>query len=70
MHTGEPGCAVAEGIDSGELAAARVDAYRDLAGELAALAEELEEHERVTRRRRDARSRPNRANAKRRFNDQ
>ena len=59
-HGGEPGCAVAAAVDAGRLVAARVTSFRDLAAELDVLADEREEHDRLLRRRRDARRRSGR----------
>jgi ribosome biogenesis GTPase len=59
-HRGEPGCAVEDAVGRGHIAAIRLEGYRDLAVELDELGAEREEHERMQRRRRDARARKGR----------
>ena len=60
-HDGEPGCAVKAAVAAKRLSSDRVIAHRDLQNELDELEDDLEEHERVTRRRRDARVRGGRS---------
>lgn len=61
QHSAEPGCAVRDAVEGGRLTARRVEAYGDLAAELAELQDEVEERERAERRRRDARARSGRS---------
>ncbi|MDW3217475.1 MAG: ribosome small subunit-dependent GTPase A [Acidimicrobiales bacterium] len=49
-HRGEPGCAIAEAVDAGEVDGRRVDRYRALVDELAAQREREEERERRERK--------------------
>jgi len=52
-HDNEPGCGVSAAVGAGHLPTRRLDSWRDLHGELTALVEERERHER-TQERRDA----------------
>ncbi|HEX4867701.1 MAG TPA: ribosome small subunit-dependent GTPase A [Acidimicrobiales bacterium] len=48
QHAGEPGCAVALAIESGELTADRLEAYRELRAEVVAAARRADPHQRRT----------------------
>jgi ribosome biogenesis GTPase len=52
QHAGEPGCAVALGIEAGEISRDRVDAYLALRREAAGMARRADEHERRVHERR------------------
>lgn len=49
-HTDEPGCAVVQAVEAGEIAQRRLDSFRILSSELAELAERVEVRERIARR--------------------
>jgi ribosome biogenesis GTPase / thiamine phosphate phosphatase len=53
-HTGEPGCAVALAVESGEIAADRLTAYHELRAEAVAAARRADEHARRVHERRFA----------------
>jgi ribosome biogenesis GTPase len=54
-HEGEPGCAIAEGLEAGELEAARVDAWKSQLDDMEAMALRAVEHERRKKDRKFAR---------------
>ncbi len=56
-HRGEPGCAVSEAVERGDIDQDRLDGFLELAAELDELGVERDEHERMISRRRDARMR-------------
>lgn len=49
-HTDEPGCAVIQAVEAGEIAQRRLESFRILSSELADLAERIEVRERIVRR--------------------
>ncbi|MCA9561955.1 MAG: ribosome small subunit-dependent GTPase A [Myxococcales bacterium] len=52
-HSGEPGCAVAAAVESGELSAERVESYLELQAELSALAQRREVRAKLERKKKD-----------------
>ena len=54
QHAGEPGCAVALAVESGDITAGRLEAYQDLRAEVIAAGRRADEHERRVHERRFA----------------